>query len=146
MFAVDNIPITKPMMSIQSHSFHWKPNLEPYKTLHVHPSAHKLNLFSVVLETNHQEMSDLPALSVKLMKAFKVTGGRSPALIQATYDLENVLFLKRVLTTLANEQGKEANRVVQGLPDVQEDDIDKKVALWGDEAFELLFKVIPTTW
>ncbi|KAJ3308499.1 Platelet-activating factor acetylhydrolase [Blyttiomyces sp. JEL0837] len=98
MFAVDHTkPITIPILSIQSEFFHWKTNLYPFKEMFNHPSAHPSNIFGVVRNTKHQEVSDLPALAPHLMKTIKISGGVSPVTIHNAYNFTSCYFLRKVL-------------------------------------------------
>ncbi|KAJ3417274.1 Platelet-activating factor acetylhydrolase [Chytridiales sp. JEL 0842] len=141
MFAVPPTPISKPILSVQSHHFHWKPNMSAYKDIHTSPTASPLNTFGVVIETMHQEVSDMPAINSRMMKSFGVSSGRNPALIQSVYDHANVVFLKKVLGS-----GESVNKVVEDLPGWGVDDVDSKLMVWGQEAWDLLERSMPDTW
>ncbi|KAJ3185526.1 Platelet-activating factor acetylhydrolase [Geranomyces variabilis] len=94
MHAVSDLPVSKPFLSIQSHTFQWKKNLEPLEALFSHSSVAATSRFGVLLGTAHQDVSDFPALFPSLMRKIKLGGEQDPVRSLEIYHAWCMAFLK----------------------------------------------------
>ncbi|KAJ3033977.1 Platelet-activating factor acetylhydrolase, partial [Rhizophlyctis rosea] len=95
MFAVaTDIDITKPFITIQSETFHWRENLDPIKKLLHSPHKNPATTFTIVRNTAHQDFSDFPYLFPTLSRRLKLGGSTDPHISLALYDEMIVKFLK----------------------------------------------------
>ncbi|KAI8837826.1 platelet-activating factor acetylhydrolase, isoform II-domain-containing protein [Chytridium lagenaria] len=132
MFAVDErVSIRVPILSIQAQFFHWRNNIECFKTLY-DASPNALNAFAVILGTKHQDVSDFPGIAPKLMKALKIAGQTSAEEVRGFYErivggwLDGLVYGgEKVIVDGKMEGGK---------------------VVGGKEGWELLVKGCPETW
>ena len=108
--------------------------MEDLKNLWNFPTSHPNNLFSVVLGTYHQEVSDLPSILPIIFKQLKLMSDKSHASIIAAYDAQACAFLRLVMG------GR--NSVFNDLPLLS---TPPELVEYNDEAFRRLEKV-PNSW
>lgn len=138
MYTVKDLPLQRPILTIQADIFHWRSNLDAILGhLNRTPTLSPLENFGVVLGTRHQEVSDLSLIAPYIMSMLKVSGNRNPLGVHAVYDIEVSRFLRKVLvgrSVVAEEY----------LPDCEP--VDKEHALFGKEAVDYLNAKIPMNW
>ncbi|KAI9344878.1 platelet-activating factor acetylhydrolase [Obelidium mucronatum] len=122
-----SVPI--PMLSIQAEKFHWRENFDILQRFWNHSLSHNQKFFSVVLDTGHQDISDVRAFGYRFTRWFtpKAKQGVPPALLFDSYDQMVGAFLKEVL--------KGRNPV---LDSTEFASVDGKLVLHGEEAFKHL--------
>ncbi|KAJ3148367.1 Platelet-activating factor acetylhydrolase [Geranomyces michiganensis] len=141
MHAVSDLPVSKPFISIQSHNFQWKANLDPLQALFSHRSVASTSRFGVLLDTAHQDVSDFPALFPGLMQRIKLGGKQDPVRSLVLYHDWHMQFLKEELSSstslpFGEYPGFEKERKVERPKEILE----------GQEAFETLYKFIRRDW
>ena len=94
----ETVPIRVPFFIMNAQFFHWKENMDAIKKLmqvsnQCHGDDNDVNnneehdLFSVVLGTKHQEVSDVPSLLPFLAKNIGLSQGLSPKLLFSIYGI-----------------------------------------------------------
>ncbi|KAJ3065584.1 Platelet-activating factor acetylhydrolase [Podochytrium sp. JEL0797] len=123
-------PISTPLLSIQSHHFHWTSNLKSLRTLWDAPTASPLNQFAVVKNTQHNAISDFSMLFPQSIRWMLDGGHVASDELLATYDCLEMQFLKKVLPKgVGMLDGVEVGKVDDVLP-----------VVLGQDAFTLLEK------
>ncbi|KAJ3171491.1 Platelet-activating factor acetylhydrolase [Geranomyces variabilis] len=141
MHAVADLPVSKPFLSIQSHTFQWKKNLEPLEALFSHSSVAATSRFGVLLGTAHQDVSDFPALFPSLMRKIKLGGEQDPVRSLEIYHAWSMAFLKE-------EIGSSTSLPFGNYPGYEkEPSVPRpKSILEGQAAFEALHTSIRHDW
>ncbi|KAJ3217606.1 Platelet-activating factor acetylhydrolase [Dinochytrium kinnereticum] len=161
MFAVDRERGVKvPVLSVQAQFFHWRDNIQSYRTLIDTSPPAPQTTFALVLSTKHQDVSDFPSLSPRLMKLMKVAGEASPTDVKDSYDKIVGGWLGIVLEGRSGVAAGLREGCLCG--DVEDRAMDgeewgmgvslkgegggKERVIFGEEAWERLLKDIPETW
>ncbi|KAJ3415499.1 hypothetical protein HDV05_004701 [Chytridiales sp. JEL 0842] len=135
--------IQVPMLSIQSETFHWKPNLDKLKATFQTTTSHPLNSFHMVRRSNHPDVTDYPTIfSEKMYRMIQKTGkqGLSHQEIMGVYDTLIAKFLMKVL------EDDEWRGLKRKLIPIHMDnflEVGEADVLSGDEAWEELYRLAP---
>ncbi|KAJ3044177.1 Platelet-activating factor acetylhydrolase [Rhizophlyctis rosea] len=135
MHAVGELDITKPFITIQSETFHWRENLDPISRLLSHPSHHPSTKFIVIRNTAHQDFSDFPSLFPFVSRKLGLGGSADPHISLALCDELVMKFLKGqwgLVEELAPVKGAEVKK--PGGPGSGE-----PLFLEGEKGLEFLF-------
>ncbi|KAI9193046.1 platelet-activating factor acetylhydrolase, isoform II-domain-containing protein [Polychytrium aggregatum] len=97
MLAVDNLPVdsTVPLLSIQSETFHWRSNITALQA--IFEKANASSLFAVILQTAHQNLSDLPLMFPSLLRKVKMAGSADELQVMKDYEGLTITWLSQVL-------------------------------------------------
>lgn len=104
--------------------FHWKTNLDQMKDYMTH-SSNKDNIFGLIKETKHQDVSDFNLAFTRLFKWFGQAGNSIPKNVHAIVDAITFSFVKSHIG-------------IQGTVEAQ--DADMNPVLYGEEAWNELYK------
>ncbi|KAJ3205720.1 Platelet-activating factor acetylhydrolase [Entophlyctis luteolus] len=121
--------VTKPIISVQSGTFHWRENLTQLKEVWDKSNSLLHNKFAVVKDTGHQDVSDLPGIFYWITRWVKKSV--DPKRIFASYDILSSGWLKEVLG--------DSNEILKS---ISVGTLDGDLVALGDDAFSFLDSVV----
>ncbi|KAJ3006770.1 Platelet-activating factor acetylhydrolase [Thoreauomyces humboldtii] len=161
MHAVDaTLHPSVPFMSVQSHHFQWKANLDPLAAFFHRPSsstssspsssstttavttaARETSRFGVLKDTAHQDVSDFPALFPSLMRKIKLGGEMDPTKSLELVHRWHMQFLKETVGERVEIEMK-THPGFEKVPSVER----PEAVVEGEDAFDLLYGTIRKDW